>query len=243
MENLGLSQDLINGLDIFPRDLDKHSVRIIFFHHLLFLNHCVVLGKALKLQIISQHCKYRLSMSILNSDVFFMSRTPPSLQLFVACKVCRLYWLKRVEVWRRTFRLRQVAYRLDYAWEHVDTRLFGNRFSGETSRWSCLALWFQSSELDAAAILSMMAVGSFDATPLYVQIILVNLLVLFWSLTDIIIVYLTWSWRKLFIHGVHEQAECFQIEFQPSLAIDRSWATPVLTQLISWTDGTEDVFI
>jgi hypothetical protein len=38
-------------------------------------------------------------------------------------------------------------------------------------------LLFKSSELDAAAILSMMAVGSSDSAPLYMQIILVNSLV------------------------------------------------------------------
>ncbi len=40
-------------------------------------------------------------------------------------------------------------------------------------------LFFKSSELDAAAILSMMAVGSSDSAPLYMQIILVNLLMWF----------------------------------------------------------------
>jgi hypothetical protein len=56
-------------------------------------------------------------------------------------------------------------------------------------------LFLQNSELDAAAILSMMAVGSTESAPLYMQIILVRLaLYIYYSLNSVFLVYPPRTW-------------------------------------------------
>jgi hypothetical protein len=81
-------------------------------------------------------------------------------------------------------------------------------------------LFFTEAELDAQAFLSMMAVGSSDSAPLYVQIILVRIPIVAFDFSHIgDIVYLAPARRELHVPSLYARIGKLQEEVQPCAAL------------------------
>lgn len=84
-------------------------------------------------------------MSVLDSDLRGVKNSPFSA---IVCGVQGMSFCTDLyELKYNAFRLWKVAHRLDHAREYAHTGLFADWFSGKTSRWSCLALWWRWTEV------------------------------------------------------------------------------------------------